>query len=319
MGAAHLTEAELTARPLRVAAAPVHSLVMALRDAAGAERAATPETWRRVIRARLSPGDYAVMAPLSTPRPTMMPSALVPLPGPAEQTIKDGIEQLIASEDVLAAEIEDCRLSGAGDWSQAAHDPHRWVRGLALALSRAWTGFLPIWKLREEQLAAELDRVRSAAQRGAHLQVLGDLIPCGHARDDRWVLEWPGAQDLHLDLPPEGVVIVPLVSGSRASIVDVDGATLRLVGYPLRADGHAGEPALESLIGASRARILRELDEPATNNRLAAALQTVPSAATHHVSALAAAGLVVRDRSNGSLKVRRTARGDALIALYDVA
>src|SRR5215210_1292071 len=131
MGAAHLTEAELTARPLRVAAAPVHSLVMALRDAAGAERAATPETWRRVIRARLSPGDYAVMAPLSTPRPTMMPSALVPLPGPAEQTIKDGIEQVIASEDVLAAEIEDCRLSGA-----------------------------------------------TAAQRGADLQVLGDLIPC---------------------------------------------------------------------------------------------------------------------------------------------
>jgi hypothetical protein len=35
------------------------------------------------------------------------------------------------------------------------------------------------------------------------------------------------------------------------------------------------------------------------------------------VSALAAAGLVLRDRSNGSLLVRRTARGDALVALYD--
>src|SRR5829696_7844723 len=213
MATAHLTEAELTARPLRVAAAPVHSLLMALRDAAGAERAATPETWRRVIRAHLSAGDYAILAPLSTPRPTMMPSALVPFPGPAEQTIKDGLEQLLASEDVLAAEIEDCRLSGAGDWSQAARDPHRWVRGLALALSRAWAGFLPIWRVRQEQLAAELERVENAAQRGAHLQVLGDLIPCGHARDDRWVLEWPGPGDMELDVPDEGVVIVPLVSG----------------------------------------------------------------------------------------------------------
>jgi len=45
----------------------------------------------------------------------------------------------------------------------------------------------------------------------------------------------------------------------------------------------------------------------------------VPSAATHHVSALAAAGLVLRDRSDRSLLVRRTARGDALVALYDAA
>jgi DNA-binding transcriptional ArsR family regulator len=92
---------------------------------------------------------------------------------------------------------------------------------------------------------------------------------------------------------------------------------VRLVGYPLRTRPRDPEPTLHALLGIPRARILRELDAPATNNRLAAVLQTVPSAATHHVSALAAAGLVVRDRSNGSLLVRRTARGDALVALYD--
>ena len=111
--------------------------------------------------------------------------------------------------------------------------------------------------------------------------------------------------------------LVPLVAGTRASIVDVDGQLVRLVGYPLRPRDQADAPTLEALIGVPRARILRELDEPASNNRLASVLQTVPSAATHHVSALSAAGLVVRDRSNGSLRVRRTARGDALVALYD--
>lgn len=319
MGAAYVTEPDLVSRPLRVAAAPVHSLLMALRDAAGAERAGTPETWRRVIRARLRACDYDVLAPLSTSRPTLVPSSLVPFPEPGAQTIRDGIEQLVAAEHALAAEIEECRLSGEGDWSDAARDPQRWIRGLALALSRAWAGFLPIWRLRQDELAAELDRVAGAAQRGAHLHVLGDLIPCGHARDDRWVLEWPDSGDVRLDLPPGGVTLVPLVSGSRASIVDVDGATVRLIGYPLRADRHASEPTLESLLGASRARILRELDQPATNNRLAAVLQTVPSAATHHVSALAGAGLVVRDRSSGRLLVRRTSRGDALISLYEPA
>jgi hypothetical protein len=172
----YLEEADLVARPLRVAAAPVHSLLMALRDAAGAERAGTPEAWRRVIRAHLTRRDYDVLAPLSTSRPAIVPSALVPFPEPGVQTLKDGLEQLVAAEDALGGEIEECMgAGGAGDWRDAAGDPHRWI------------------------------------------------------------------------------------------------------------------------------------------------LHTVPSAATHHVSALVAAGLVMRDRSNGSLLVRRTGRGDALVALYDPA
>jgi DNA-binding MarR family transcriptional regulator len=42
----------------------------------------------------------------------------------------------------------------------------------------------------------------------------------------------------------------------------------------------------------------------------------VPSAATHHVTALEAAGLVTRERSGRHVLVRRTARGDALLELY---
>jgi DNA-binding transcriptional ArsR family regulator len=146
------------------------------------------------------------------------------------------------------------------------------------------------------------------------MQVLGDLVPCAHVSGGRWVLEWPVATSARLTVPDQGLTLVPLVAGSRASIVDADSASVKLVGYPLRARRCDG--TLEALLGIPRARILRELDVPATNNRLAAVLQTVPSAATHHVSALVAAGLVERDRSNGSLLVRRTSRGDALLALY---
>jgi DNA-binding transcriptional ArsR family regulator len=316
----YLQESDLIARPLRVSAAPVHSLLMAMRDAAGAERAGTPQAWRRVIRSHLTARDYEVLAPLATSRPTLVPSALVPFPQPGSQTLKDGLEQIVASGDALGDEIDACVESGgAGDWCGAARDPQRWLRGLALAMTRAWAGFRPIWHVRLEQLTAEAERVAGAAECGAHLHVLGDLIGCAHVRDDRWVLEWPGTQDVRLDVPAEGLTLVPLVSGSRASIVDVDGSVVRLVGYPLRPRRQAPEPTLEALLGIPRARILRELDEPASNNRLATVLQTVPSAATHHVSALSAAGLVIRDRSSGSLRVRRTARGDALVALYDAA
>src|SRR3954447_21981324 len=95
----------------------------------------------------------------------------------------------------------------------------------------------------------------------------------------------------------------------------------RATGAPARTPSAAAtrgrEATLEALPGIPPARILRGLDAPATNNGLAALLRTVPSAATHHVSALTAAGLVVRDRSDGTLRVRRTARGDALLALYE--
>src|SRR5690349_4611998 len=283
----YLEESDLVARPLRVSLAPLHSLLMATRDAAGADRAGTPEAWRRVIRSHLTARDYEVLAPLSTSRPTLVPSGLVPCPANGSQTLRDGLERIVAADRAIGDEIAECLgAGGTGDWRGPARDPQRWVRGFALAMTRAWAGFRPIWQARHDQLAAEAERVAGAASRGAHLQVLGDLIGCAHVRDGRWVFEWPNAQDVRLEVPDEGIVLVPLVSGSRASIVDVDGPVMRLVGYPLRQRRAAAEPTLEALLGTPRARILRELDAPASNNRLAAVLQTVPSAATHHVSAL---------------------------------
>jgi DNA-binding MarR family transcriptional regulator len=52
---------------------------------------------------------------------------------------------------------------------------------------------------------------------------------------------------------------------------------------------------------------------------LAKALIAVPSAATHHVGALEAAGLVSRERAGRRVIVHRTARGTRLLALYDAA
>jgi DNA-binding transcriptional ArsR family regulator len=316
-GAEYVEERDIVARPLRVAAAPIHSLLMATRDAAGAERAGTPEAWRRVIRAHLTRSDYEVLAPLSTPRPTLVPSALVPFPRERSQSVKNALERIVA-DDTLAADIDECMGTDAdGDWREPARDPRRWVRGLALAMTRAWAGFRPIWQAGQGQIAAEAERIAAASDRARHLEVLGDLVPCAHVSDGRWMLEWPVATSARLAVPEQGLTLVPLVAGSRASIVDADGATVKLVGYPLRP--RRCDATLEALLGIPRARILRELDMPATNNRLAAALQAVPSAATHHVSALVAAGLVERDRSNGSLLVRRTTRGDALLALYERA
>jgi DNA-binding MarR family transcriptional regulator len=51
--------------------------------------------------------------------------------------------------------------------------------------------------------------------------------------------------------------------------------------------------------------------------RLAEALGSVPSAATHHVHALEKAGLVLRERHGRHVLVRLTDRGQSLLALYE--
>ncbi|MDX6581098.1 MAG: hypothetical protein QOI10_282 [Solirubrobacterales bacterium] len=74
---------------------------------------------------------------------------------------------------------------------------------------------------------------------------------------------------------------------------------------------------LEALVGQQRARLLRALDRPRTVGELARTLIAVPSAATHQVTALEAAGLVVRRRDGRCVVVHRTVRGARLVELYE--
>src|SRR4051812_23405819 len=142
-GIEYVEESDLVGRPLRVATAPLPSLMMALRDAAGAGRSDTPEAWCRVIRAHLTRRDHAVLAPLSTSQPTYVPSALVSWAG----TFTAALEELVAAEDTLGCEIQECLAAdAAGDWREAAADPGRWLRSVVVALTHAWAGFRPIWQ-----------------------------------------------------------------------------------------------------------------------------------------------------------------------------
>ena len=81
--------------------------------------------------------------------------------------------------------------------------------------------------------------------------------------------------------------------------------------------GSLPSPSLEALVGPQRALLLRALDRPRTVGELARALIAVPSAATHQVSALEAAGLVVRQRNGQRVVVHRTVRGARLVDLYE--
>jgi DNA-binding transcriptional ArsR family regulator len=324
-GVAYIEGDDLRRAPLRVAASPLLSLLMATRDALRADRSATPESWCAAIRPHLTAKDRDVFAPLAIAERAHVPDTVVPIPDPPGQTLKEGLERILASEDALIRDIDACTTLGrTADWRVPAHDPRRWVRGFVVAMARAWNGFAPIWQEAQDALARESERMEAATANGGQLEALDGRLPIANVRDDRWLLESFDDAESRLRPPERGLLVVPLVAGPRASIVGHDDKMLYVVAYPVRlTNGAFGRAAamppasLEALLGIPRARILRELDRPASNAGLAQVLETVPSAASHHVTALEAAGLVVRSRSGRSVTVRRTARGEALLALYD--
>jgi DNA-binding transcriptional ArsR family regulator len=322
-GVTYVPGAELRGHDLRTATSPYFSLFMAVRDAAGAERSGTPEPWCVAIRAHLKRRDYEVLAPLATAQRTLAPDAILPFPEPPGQTLKEDLEQVVAAEDRLVRDIQLClELGPTGDWRRAERDPRRWVRDFALAIARAWNGFRPVWQQAQARLAAEAERVAAATERAAQLDVVSALLPHGRLADGRWEIDRCDAARVPARVADAGLTLLPLIAGPRASIVDDSGPGLRHVGYPLRAgtpDAESGPASLDALLGAQRARILRVLERPRTNNELAAALEAVPSVATRHVSVLEEAGLVSRRRAGRAVVLRRTPRGEALLALYDDA
>jgi DNA-binding transcriptional ArsR family regulator len=308
--------------PFRVAVTPLPSLNFAVRDAVGAGRSATPEAWCNAIRRHLRREDYETLAPFVTQGPTLVPDPLVGLSEPPGQSLKEGVERMMATPvDSLAEEIESCSAaSGNGAWVEAQRDPARWLRRYVASLLRAWKGFGPLWRHARPALDREVERVGLATALDAQLELLDGLLTSGEVDDSRWCIRCKFYEG-RFRFPDGGVVLMPLVAGERSSLLARKDDAIEWVSYPLRSvlglePVDAPPASLESLLGIPRTRILRAVARPTTIGRLAEALHAVPSAATHHVGALEAAGLVVRDRRGRHTLVRRTDRGEALLEIY---
>ncbi|WP_330334392.1 helix-turn-helix domain-containing protein [Streptomyces sp. NBC_00536] len=74
----------------------------------------------------------------------------------------------------------------------------------------------------------------------------------------------------------------------------------------------ADAPALVSLLGASRTRLLDLLDEPLPTVEIARRLRVTPSAVSQHLRVLHATGLVTRARAGRQVLYRRSPLGDQL-------
>jgi DNA-binding transcriptional ArsR family regulator len=73
---------------------------------------------------------------------------------------------------------------------------------------------------------------------------------------------------------------------------------------------------LAALLGAGRARVVRELIRPATSSQLAQALSISLGTVSSHLAVLRDAGVVTRARAGRHVIYRLTDRGEQLVALW---
>ncbi|WP_214401370.1 winged helix-turn-helix domain-containing protein [Pseudonocardia lacus] len=300
---------------------PGASLMSVIADAFGGRPQGVPEPWRERVLRGAPVESTRVLSPLFGPGSVLVPDCLTLTASLTTTDVGRQLEQLRdLSADVLVGQLEaDFGGLLPPVWRQVVERPRRFVVAYARVLEAAWRAFAPIWAAAAELRDRDSARVDAAA--GDLSALLGGLR--GRLRVDGDAIRLPDPHPEVFDRGDRGLVLVPLVSGPSASIFSVDRPDVVWLGYPLPglASLAGGAPApraadaLELVLGAMRARILLTVDGgPA--GPVARRTGCSPSTLSYHCSGLEAAGLIHRERSGQQVLLRRTARGDALIALF---
>ncbi|TCK26454.1 ArsR/SmtB family transcription factor [Pseudonocardia endophytica] len=271
-----------------------------------------------LLAARLSGREQYAISRLVVPGASVAPEALTPAVPERDTDVAVELERLRSmSADELYADI-DTTWAGAppAHWEDVAEQGPRWLSDLADALHAVWQWIEPAWAAQDRLRSKEIERVGTAAARGALDLVLARAHPRGRIVDG--VLEFPDPEGIEPE-PPQTVVLAPLLSGVDVSISNLERPGQVWFGYPAPRPESEDETGLAALLTPVRAALLRLLGTQWSMSGLAARVGLSPATLTHQITALVADGLVVRHRDGRRTLVRRTVRGTALLDLYGVS
>lgn len=303
-----------------VAPAPMASLLSLVVDALGGPRQGIAPDWIRSMRSRLPADAAQAVIPMFDRTRALLPACLTPL-GIDGSPVREQLARVAdlspddLSEGVELLSPEDPPLP----WRGALRQPRKWLGLYVRLLSAAWQAYSPIWRQSSALRTRETERIGVAAVTGGLDVLFADLS--NRIRYDAETLYLSDRHPYRVELGDRPIVLVPLVSGSAASIFNLDEPERAWLGYPvpglerLGASPQSAADSLTLLIGPIRASILRALDRPTSMGGLTEHLAAGPSTATYHCSQLAAAGLVLRQRAGREVRIQRTPRGDALVDL----
>jgi hypothetical protein len=247
-----------------------------------------------------------------------MPDLLTPTPTSLATSLDDDLERLLDTPPaVVRAQLEHLR----GRWTprlQGLYDEPARLSEVADQIAAYWELCLaPYWaRITTVNEAEVFGRGRQLAGEGT-AAVLNDL----HER-----VRWDGAE-LTVSgtrcfgaqaLDGGGLCLVPSVFVWPSVLVVADDETAQLA-YPSRGvatvweGGFPAAPALEGILGRSKARLIAALHSPLSTTAVARELDLSVSSVSEHLTALRAAGLVTTRRAGRSTLNTRTPLGDALL------
>jgi DNA-binding transcriptional ArsR family regulator len=299
------------------------TLMSLLADVLGERPQGVPPQWRRALRDAAPAVTGRVVGPLFTPAYSQVPDSVTmtgTFPGAGIEAMFEELAEL--PPDRLTAELEsDFGGTVPAQWQPVVSDPRRFIADYTAVLRGLWEAFAPVWRRARPLLDRETERVGVATVTGRLDAVLSGLSP--RTGLDGTTMLLPDPNPVAVDLGHRPVALVPLVSGSRASVFSIDRDDLVWIGYPVAGLGQLWDeqpPAgstdrLALVLGPVRAEILRRAGRLHHMSDVAAELNCSPSTATYHCTQLERAGLIVRDRRGRQVRLRRTTDGDALVDL----
>lgn len=282
--------------------------------------------WLDIVADRGHGVDFAPLAPYTCGLP-LAPFLCAVLREPAPQ-FHDQVREI---EQTDRSVIHDWLRLTFGDQVPAAYEPFRdnvdtALHTMSRALERYFAAVIaPSWSAIRGFLDREIIRVGYLLATQPASVVLSSLHPSMRIDADTLVIDSAHGPRSGT-LAGRRLKLTPLIASGDAIIVDFNGADEIKVGYAApgvealwadareRGDDDAGE--IVELLGDTRAAILQALDTPDSTTTLAHRLGISPASVSAHLTALAALGLVDRNRISRRVYYARTPRGDRLLTLF---
>jgi DNA-binding transcriptional ArsR family regulator len=268
--------------------------------------------WVEQAAERLKGFDWHLLSDVVVPGARVIPGFICP---PPASPLPD-LDTELATLRATSAEQAARELAAIPAVTAPPPDP----AALADVVEEYWDRALaPFWPRIRALLEADVQYRARRLTTGGASALFADLNPAVRWRDDHLDIDHPRLA-VRRGLRGKGLLLVPSAfAWPRVFSVTVPGwqPTLR---YPPRGVAQlwvdrvvSPSKALVGVFGATRARLLAELDNPASTKDLAARTGLTPGGVNQHLTALRAAGLVSAHRVGRYVLYARTAVAETLL------